>query len=107
MHFLHKQILGAGVLALGIFLIVDKSTLMSIIGKVPSTSVFDTATVLNTASFLENGAYILTAAGAFIFIIAFCGLCGGIQESKCLLAIVSIFCTSCISLHGPLRCNFF
>ena len=89
-------VLGIGLLALGIFLIVDKSTLLSIIGKIPSTNVFDTQAVLNTTSFLENGAYVLTAAGAIIFVVAACGLCGGIMEIKILLAVVSICLRSII-----------
>ena len=34
---------------------------------------------------IEQGAYILIAAGAFIFIISFLGYCGAIKESRVLL----------------------
>ena len=68
---------------------MDKSYLLGIIGNIPGSSNYDVASVLNSTSYLENGAYMLIAAGAGVFFIGFCGLCGGIRESKCLLYIVS------------------
>merc|ERR1712241_328536 len=40
---------------------------------------------------IEQGAYILIAAGAFIFIISFLGYCGAIKESRVLLTAYGIF----------------
>ena len=76
-------------MGLGIFLIVDKNYLLGIIGNIPGSSNYDVAGVLNSSSYLENGAYILIGVGSVVFVIGFCGLCGGIRESKCLLYIVS------------------
>ena len=40
---------------------------------------------------IEQGAYILMAAGAFIFIISFLGYCGAIKESRVLLTAYGLF----------------
>ena len=40
---------------------------------------------------IEQGAYILIAAGAFIFIISFLGYCGAIKESRVLLTAYGLF----------------
>ena len=39
---------------------------------------------------IEQAAYILIAAGAFMFIVSFLGYCGALRESRCLLTCVSI-----------------
>ena len=40
---------------------------------------------------IEQGAYILIALGAFLFIISFLGYCGAIKESRLLLTAFGIF----------------
>lgn len=40
---------------------------------------------------IEQGAYILIAIGAFIFIISFLGYCGAIKESRVLLTAYGLF----------------
>ena len=40
---------------------------------------------------IEQGAYILMAMGAFIFIISFLGYCGSIKESRVLLTAYGLF----------------
>lgn len=102
-------ICGAGVLALGIVLIVDKNFLLDIIGKVPGSSTFDDAAILNTTSFLQSGAYMLIAAGALVFIIGFSGLCGAIRESKCLLAIYAtlVFVILIVEIAAGVLCVFY
>ena len=40
---------------------------------------------------IEQGAYILIAAGAFIFIVSFLGYCGAIKESRVLLTAYGLF----------------
>lgn len=36
-------------------------------------------------------AYVVIGLGVIIFVIAFCGCCGSVTESKCMLVSVSIF----------------
>ena len=46
---------------------------------------------LTEPTVIEQGAYILIAAGAFIFIISFLGYCGAIKESRVLLTAYGLF----------------
>jgi hypothetical protein len=39
--------------------------------------------------YFRQAAYLLIAFGAFIFLVGFCGCCGAIRKSKCLLGFVS------------------
>lgn len=41
--------------------------------------------------YFRNAAYILIAFGAFIFLVGFCGCCGAIRNSKCLLGFYIFF----------------
>lgn len=36
---------------------------------------------------MKVGAYILIGFGAFVFLVGFCGCCGAIRRSKCLLGL--------------------
>ena len=40
---------------------------------------------------IEQGAYMLIACGAFIFVLSFLGYCGAIKESRVLLTSYGIF----------------
>ena len=40
---------------------------------------------------IEQGAYILIAVGAFIFLVSFLGYCGAIKESRVLLTAYGLF----------------
>ena len=39
---------------------------------------------------MRQAAYLLIAAGAFVFIVSFLGYCGAVKESRVLLALVTI-----------------
>jgi hypothetical protein len=45
---------------------------------------------------IEQAAYILIAAGAFMFLVSFLGYCGALRESRCLLTCVSIAVIHCL-----------
>jgi hypothetical protein len=45
---------------------------------------------------IEQAAYILIAAGAFMFLVSFLGYCGALRESRCLLTCVSITVNHCL-----------
>lgn len=45
---------------------------------------------------IEQAAYILIAAGAFMFLVSFLGYCGALRESRCLLTCVSIAVICCL-----------
>merc|ERR1711963_965312 len=40
---------------------------------------------------LRTAAYILIGFGAFVFLVGFCGCCGAIRRSKCLLGFYIFF----------------
>ena len=40
---------------------------------------------------IEQGAYMLIACGAFIFVLSFLGYCGAIKESRVLLTAYGLF----------------
>ena len=80
-------------LALGIFVLVDKTLIISALSKIPN---FDAGQTIEDASkqvsILEGSAYAIIGVGAAIFVIGFCGCCGALKESQCLLVIVSMRC---------------
>eukprot|EP00096_Caligus_rogercresseyi_P006088 TRINITY_DN22262_c0_g1_i1.p1 TRINITY_DN22262_c0_g1~~TRINITY_DN22262_c0_g1_i1.p1 ORF type:complete len:244 (-),score=-26.16 TRINITY_DN22262_c0_g1_i1:70-801(-) len=61
---------GAALLAVGIWVLVDGNSFMSLVAD-------------NTVIF--NAVYIIIAVGAALLVIAFFGCCGAIKENKCLL----------------------
>lgn len=74
---------GAAVLAVGIWLSVDKTSFTML----TKLSQDDTLAQFNDPSVIEQGAYILIAAGALIFIIGFLGCCGSLKESRLMLGL--------------------
>lgn len=74
---------------MGIFLVLDKSYVSKVLANVP-VGQETIQEALDSVSLIQNLAYALIGAGCFMFIVGFCGLCGAIKESKCLLLIVSI-----------------
>jgi len=88
-------------LGVGIWLVVDKSSIPSLLNVLQSLSVQlsdDTNKVLNTNT-VQLAAYILIAAGAIILVISFLGCCGACLDSKCLLTMYSIFLIIVLSLE--------
>lgn len=77
---------GSVVLAVGIWLAVDKNSFIALSKVVPSEHLeqFSQPTVIEQAS------YILIVAGAFMFVVSFLGYCGAIRESQCLLTAYGI-----------------
>ncbi len=65
---------------------VDDTSLVGVLTRVPADAGTFRAAVRDT-SFLENGA-IISVAGAAVLAIGFCGCCGALKESRCLLLTV-------------------
>ncbi|XP_060573901.1 CD82 antigen-like [Ruditapes philippinarum] len=72
---------GAAILGVGVWMIVDKN-----IG-----SYFDVLNMDSHDQFFKYAAYILIAFGVFVFLVGFCGCCGAIRGSKCLLGLYVFF----------------
>lgn len=81
-------VVGSAVLCIGIWLAVDKK---SFIELTRFSTLNEGVQELTEPNVIEQGAYILIAAGAFIFIISFLGYCGAIKESRVLLTAYGIF----------------
>ena len=48
------------------------------------------------------GVYILIGAGALMMLVGFLGCCGAVQESQCMLGLVSVPCVpTAPGLSGP------
>lgn len=89
-------VVGTAVLGVGVWLAVDTTSFITLtklsqinatIGNEGRKFIHE----LQTPSVIEQGAYILIAAGAFIFIISFLGYCGAIKESRVLLTAYGLF----------------
>lgn len=82
-----KQIIGGVILGIGIWVKVDKSNLFELMGKI---KLDDTAASFSStnSSILNTMAIVLIVLGTFTFVTGFCGCCGAIKESQCLLYIV-------------------
>ena len=78
--FSQFQLLGLGVLGVGIWLLVTEYSAREV-------------SVLVGSNFFEIGTYMLIAGGGTIALMAFCGCCGTMREDKCVLAFVSILQT--------------
>ncbi|XP_061182811.1 CD82 antigen-like isoform X2 [Saccostrea echinata] len=72
---------GAALLGLGIWFKVDKNV----------NSYFDVVDVDTEDPYFDYAVYVLIGFGAFIFLVGFCGCCGAIRESKCLLGFYVFF----------------
>eukprot|EP00096_Caligus_rogercresseyi_P015736 TRINITY_DN820_c0_g1_i1.p1 TRINITY_DN820_c0_g1~~TRINITY_DN820_c0_g1_i1.p1 ORF type:complete len:293 (+),score=64.60 TRINITY_DN820_c0_g1_i1:181-1059(+) len=91
-------VVGSAVLCIGIWLAIDKASFIQLTrfsqinnGLEVQDEVKSIIRELTEPTVIEQGAYILIAAGAFIFIISFLGYCGAIKESKVLLTAYGIF----------------
>jgi len=98
-------VVGSAVLCVGIWLAVDKKSFINL-------AKFSTLNEgvqqpnflqeLTEPTVIEQLAYILIAAGAFIFIISFLGYCGAIKESRVLLTAYGLFIIIIILLQAAL-----
>lgn len=77
---------GAAILGVGIWILVDPQ--IKNYTKVIKDGTKD-------EEFLKISAYILIGFGTFVFLVGFCGCCGAIRNSKCLLGFY-IFCLVCV-----------
>jgi len=73
---------GAAILGVGIWILVDKD-LQDYLDVIKDAMEDEDA--------LRNAAYILIGFGTFVFIVGFCGCCGAIRRSKCLLGFYILF----------------
>jgi len=83
-------VVGSVVLCIGVWLAVDKTSFIHLT-KFSQTHLDQGVQELTEPTVIEQGAYILIAAGAFIFIISFLGYCGAIKESRVLLTAYGLF----------------
>lgn len=81
MQFMSLQLAGAGILGVGVWVKVDSSSLLGILGKIQ-----DAPGGLNQ---LVNVGYLLIAVGGVLLVMGFLGCCGAVRESKCMLLLVS------------------
>ncbi|XP_064653172.1 tetraspanin-18B-like isoform X2 [Lineus longissimus] len=86
-------LIGAALLAVGIFVAVDASKLFELLDKVSFTQEVGG---LDVKSLLKQSAYVIIAFGAFVFLVAFLGCCGAIKESKCMLGTYATIVCICL-----------
>ncbi|KAJ3641157.1 hypothetical protein Zmor_027674 [Zophobas morio] len=77
---------GSAVLAVGIWLAVDKNSFIGLSKIVPN----DNVQQFTQPAVIEQGSYILIGVGAFMFVVSFLGYCGALRESQCLLTTYGI-----------------
>lgn len=71
------QIMGCGLLGVGIWLLVTDFSAREI-------------TVIINSDMFEIGTYMILAGGGLVALLAFCGCCGTMREDRCILGFVSI-----------------
>jgi len=91
-------VVGSAVLCVGVWLAVDMASFIQVTkfsslnaGADIDNQVRGIIREVTQPTVIEQGAYILIAAGAFIFIISFLGYCGAIKESRVLLTAYGLF----------------
>jgi len=96
------------VLIAGTWLAADKASFINLTLNITSSQINPASSNEDAQSILkefvepvviEQGAYILIALGAFLFIISFLGYCGAIKESRVLLTTFGIFLIIIFSLQ--------
>lgn len=98
-------VVGSAVLCVGIWLAVDKKSFINLAKFSTLNEGVEQPTFLQELTeptVIEQLAYILIAAGAFIFIISFLGYCGAIKESRVLLTAYGLFIIIIILLQVAL-----
>jgi len=91
-------VVGSAVLSVGIWLAADKDSFIKLTrfstlneGIQLDENAQNVIREFTEPKVIEQGAYILIAIGAFIFIISFLGYCGAIKESRVLLTAYGLF----------------
>ncbi|CAO1373824.1 unnamed protein product [Diamesa serratosioi] len=79
-------ILGSLVLALGIWLLADKNSIISLLRSVNSEHVER----FTEPQLIDQSVYILIAIGGLMFLLGFLGYCGAIRESQCMLSLYGV-----------------
>lgn len=82
---------GAAVLAVGIWIAVDKHSFIQVANVIQSEELRLQFQQFTQPTVIEQASYILIAAGAFMFVVSFLGYCGALRESKCLLTCYGVF----------------
>lgn len=75
------QLAGAAILAVGIWVAVDRVSLLGILDHIEDAP--------PELAQLANIGYVLIGVGAFLTLMGFLGCCGAMKESKCMLLSVS------------------
>lgn len=78
-----KQMAGAAVLGVGIWVKVDSTSFFSLLDKIPGAP--------EELNQVLNVGYLLIAVGSVLLLLGFLGCCGAIKESKCMLLVVSLW----------------
>jgi len=77
---------GSAILAVGIWLAIEKQSLISLLKIVPKEYITD----FTQPMVIEQASYLLIATGGFMFIVSFLGYCGALRESMCCLTLYGI-----------------
>ncbi|KAF4517598.1 hypothetical protein B566_EDAN008587 [Ephemera danica] len=80
-------IAGSILLGLGIWLAADKNSFIRFVTKISED---ETLHQFSQPTVIEQAAWILIGAGAFIFVISCLGYCGAAQESYCMLGTADV-----------------
>jgi len=75
-------LVGAAALGVGIWVAVDGTIFLNLLAEIPDSGVY--------GRLITEAAYILIAAGGFIFLLAFFGCCGAWKKNKCLLMVYAV-----------------
>lgn len=91
---------GSTVLAIGIWLAVDKNSFIGLSKIVPS----DQLQNFTRPGVIEQVSYILIAIGALMFLVSFLGYCGALRESQCMLTTYGILLLIILILEITVGC---
>lgn len=86
---------GAAVLGIGIWLCADQNSFLTLIKFTQQENIQNLA----QPAVISQSAYLLIAAGAFVFIVSFLGYCGAVKESRVLLGLYGAFVLVIVALE--------
>ncbi|XP_021937297.1 CD82 antigen-like isoform X2 [Zootermopsis nevadensis] len=82
---------GTVVLGIGIWIASDKHSFIQFTKLIDNEELRIQFQQITQPTVIEQAAYILIAAGAFMFLVSFLGYCGALRESRCLLTCYGVF----------------